>query len=181
MPKLSLYSCHLAEMSTMPITLNNISMLSCRAVPGSTRNPFLMPTGQLCDSCDFPPHLGPPFPREQTNMQLIPKSVGSSSSDEEQSLPHRSKHAVHTAKFNDIYYDCDNPMFLDPHDDQDIIKEKTMAGVPTWPTNLCLSLNANNWLEWSHEILNNLKMAQLDVYPAGLLPCPDSRLDHTSH
>jgi hypothetical protein len=80
-------------------------------------------------------------------MQLIPKSVGSSSSDEEQSLPHRSKHAVHTAKFNDIYYDCNNPMFLDLHDGQDIIKEKTMAGVPTWPTNLCLSLNANNWLE----------------------------------
>jgi hypothetical protein len=171
-------------MSALLSTPNNtnISTLSRKAVPGS-RNPFLTPTGQLCDS---PPHLTLPFPREQTTrqpqnqMQLIPKSLSSSSSDEEQSLPHRSRCIVHTSRFNEVF-DHNGTMFLDPNDDQDVIKEKTMAGVPTWPSNLRLSLNANNWLEWSCEILNNLKMAQLDIYPLSLLSCPDSCLDHASH
>jgi hypothetical protein len=171
-------------MSALLSTPNNtnISTLSRKAVPGS-RNPFLTPTGQLRDS---PPHLTLPFPREQTTrqpqnqMQLIPKSLSSSSSDEEQSLPHRSRRIAHTSRFNEVF-DHNGTMFLDPNDDQDVIKEKTMAGVPTWPSNLCLSLNANNWLEWSCEILNNLKMAQLNIYPLSLLSCPDSCLDHASH
>jgi transposase InsO family protein len=65
--------------------------------------------------------------------------------------------------------------------DQDIIREKTMAGVPTWPPNLRLSLNANNWLEWSRELINGLKMAQLHVYPLGLLSCPSQHTDRISH
>jgi hypothetical protein len=65
--------------------------------------------------------------------------------------------------------------------DQEVIKEKTMAGVPNWPTNLRLSLIANNWLEWSRELINHLKMAQLHVYPLGLLSCPDQHTDRASY
>ena len=56
-----------------------------------------------------------------------------------------------------------------------------MVGIPTWPANLRLSLNANNWLEWSRELINGLKMAQLHVYPLGLLACPNQHLDRSSH
>jgi hypothetical protein len=65
--------------------------------------------------------------------------------------------------------------------DQDIIREKTMAGVPAWSPNLCLSLNTNNWLEWSRELINGLKMAQLHIYPLGLLSCPNQHTDRISH
>jgi transposase InsO family protein len=65
--------------------------------------------------------------------------------------------------------------------DQEVIKEKTMAGVPNWPTNLRLSLIANNWLEWSRELINHLKMAQLHVYPLGLLSCPNQHTDRASY
>jgi hypothetical protein len=58
-----------------------------------------------------------------------------------------------------------------------IIKEKTMAGVPPWPTDLRLSLNANNWLEWSRRLLASLSMGQLDIYPLGTLPCPERATD----
>jgi hypothetical protein len=56
-----------------------------------------------------------------------------------------------------------------------------MAGVPNWPTNLRLSLIANNWLEWSRELINHLKMAQLHVYPLGLLSCPNQHTDRASY
>jgi len=44
-----------------------------------------------------------------------------------------------------------------------------MAGIPPWPMDLKLSLNANNWLEWSWQLLTLLEMGQLDEYPLGLL------------
>ena len=56
-----------------------------------------------------------------------------------------------------------------------------MVGVPTWPTHLRLSLNANNWLEWSCKLINGLKMAQLHVYPLSLLACPNQHTDRSSH
>jgi hypothetical protein len=154
-------------------------MLSHKAVPGS-KNPFLTPTGQLRGKRDSPPHLAPPFSHKQTRfpqMQLIPCSVGSSSSDEEQYPPHKSGPITRMTKFNEIY----GQMGIDPNDNQDVIREKMMAGIPAWPTDLRLSLNANNWLEWSHKVLNNLKMAQLHMYPLGLLNCPDARLDRASN
>jgi hypothetical protein len=151
-------------------------MLLHKAVPGS-KNPFLTPTGQLRGERDSPPHLAPPFSHEQTRfpqMQLIPRSVGSSSSDEGQYPPHKSGPITRVTKFNEIY----GQMGIDPNDDQDVIREKTMAGVPAWPTDLRLSLNANNWLEWSREVLNNLKMAQLHVYPITVMD--SDRLDIVS-
>jgi hypothetical protein len=65
--------------------------------------------------------------------------------------------------------------------DLDIIKEKTMASIPPWLQTLCLSLMANNWLEWSCELLNGLKMAQLHIYPLGILSCPNQHTDCISH
>lgn len=56
-----------------------------------------------------------------------------------------------------------------------------MTGVPAWPTDLCLSLNKNNWLEWSRHLITALKMGQLDVYPLGLLKCPDQATDKAGH
>ncbi|KAH9063288.1 hypothetical protein EDB87DRAFT_1605093, partial [Lactarius vividus] len=62
-------------------------------------------------------------------------------------------------------------------DDRPVIRKETMASMPPWPANLRLSLNANNWLEWSWEVLTLLEMAQLDVYPHGLLICLDYHID----
>ena len=56
-----------------------------------------------------------------------------------------------------------------------------MAGVPTWPVDLRLSLNANNWLEWSRQLVTLLEMGQLDVYPLGLLACPNHRSNRTGY
>ena len=44
-----------------------------------------------------------------------------------------------------------------------------MAGVPPWPSDLKLSLNSSNWLEWLCHLLMSLQMGQLDQYPLGLL------------
>ena len=52
-----------------------------------------------------------------------------------------------------------------------------MAGVPPWPMDLKLSLNANNWLDWSRQLRTSLEMGQLDEYPLGLLRCPEYRED----
>ncbi len=56
-----------------------------------------------------------------------------------------------------------------------------MAGIPPWPMDLKLSLNANNWLEWSWQLLTLLEMGQLDEYLLGLLQCPDLHLDPWGH
>ena len=56
-----------------------------------------------------------------------------------------------------------------------------MASIPSWPPDLHLSLNANNWLEWSQHLIMSLKMSQLDKYPLGLLKCPDHQTDRTGH
>ena len=56
-----------------------------------------------------------------------------------------------------------------------------MAGVPPWPADLRLSLNANNWLEWSRQLIMSLEMGQLDVYPLSLLTHPSPRSDKTSY
>ena len=56
-----------------------------------------------------------------------------------------------------------------------------MAGIPPWPVDLCLSLNMNNWLEWSCQLVMSLEMGQLDVYPLGLLKCPSHCSDRTNY
>ena len=142
----------------------SIDMLSHRAVPGS-RNPFLTPLGRL--RLNSPPHLNSspsPFDtqRPNTQIQVVPSNSFSSSSDEEQSTAHTSRDPRHCycSPSPDVY---ENPA----------IKEKTMAGIPPWPADLQLSLNTNNWLEWLHQLINSLEMGQLNIYPLGLLKCPN--------
>ena len=52
-----------------------------------------------------------------------------------------------------------------------IIREKSIASVQSWPANLLLSLNANNWLEWSRKLMMSLQSVQLDEYPLSLVKC----------
>lgn len=73
------------------------------------------------------------------------------------------------------------PAPVHPANDSDEIKDGTMVSIPTWPTHLHLSLNVNNWLEWSCKLINGLKMAQLCVYPLGLLACPSQHIDRSSY
>jgi transposase InsO family protein len=189
-----------------PFTELDSQLLSRLANPGS-RNPFLTPTGQL--RRDSPPHLAQrrstaPF----ANIQLLSPSMGANISDDdepEDPIPFRLHHTTHTPSFNDVYGTTrpthvvrypstvshspppPPPAYIPapapaaPVADRDVIKEKTMAGVPPWPTTLRLSLTANNWLEWSRELINGLKMAQLHVYPLGTLPCPNQHTDRISH
>ncbi|KAH9046143.1 hypothetical protein EDB84DRAFT_1674211 [Lactarius hengduanensis] len=56
-----------------------------------------------------------------------------------------------------------------------------MSGVPPWPAGLILSLNANNWLEWSRKLISLLSMGQLDVYPRDILKCPRYEEDPSGH
>ena len=58
-----------------------------------------------------------------------------------------------------------------------VIREKSIAGVQSWPANLLLLLNANNWLEWSRKLMSSLQSVQLDEYPLGLVKCPNPRVD----
>ena len=92
----------------------------------------------------------------------------SSSSSDEEELPTHT-----TGRHN-------RPLSPDPYD-HPVIKEKTMAGVPPWPADLRLSLNANNWIEWSRQLITSLEMGQLDAYPLGLLGCPNHRSDKTGY
>ena len=62
-----------------------------------------------------------------------------------------------------------------------VLKCKTLAGLPSWPSDLKLSLTAGNWLEWSCFLLCSLAMMQLDEYPLGLLCCPDVNTDPLGH
>ncbi|KAI9437728.1 hypothetical protein H4582DRAFT_2077330 [Lactarius indigo] len=61
------------------------------------------------------------------------------------------------------------------------VKWESLSRMPPWPSHLKLSLNTNNWLEWSHHLLGALAMNQLDKYPLGLLHCPDISRDSVSH
>ena len=128
------------------------------AIPGS-RNPFLTPQGRPC--IGSPPRIpGRPFAR----------MFSVSSSDEDlPDLPiaHIPRPCARTPS-PDVYK---NPT----------IKEKTITSVPPWPADLRLSLNANNWLEWSRQLVTSLEMGQLDVYPLGLLKRPNPRSDKTSY
>jgi hypothetical protein len=56
-----------------------------------------------------------------------------------------------------------------------------MAGVPPWPADLKLSLNAGNWLEWSRQLRTSLEMGPLDANPLGLLKCPDFQSDQMGY
>jgi hypothetical protein len=167
-------------MSTLIRTPNNtnISMLSQRALPLGSKNPFLTP-------CDDLPHLPPSFPsfprvtlQCHTHIQDPPfGSVNLSSSDDEVLLSHRLP-----ALTTHVSTHCAPPgLFPDSDSDDSNIKEKTMAGVPTWPANLCLSFKTHNWLKWSHELLNALEMGQLDIYSLGILKCPDKNTNHASN
>lgn len=61
------------------------------------------------------------------------------------------------------------------------LKHETLAGLPSWPSDLKLSLTAGNWLEWSRFLLRSLAMTQLDEYPLGLLHCPDVNTNPLGH
>ena len=136
-----------------------------------------------------------------SRIRLLSPSTGSSVSDNH---PLPTLQLEHMPSFDDVYgtgttparsthpppaynhtqntgMPIHRPVPVHPANDRDEIKEKTMVGVPTWPANLRLSLNANNWLEWSRKLINGLKMAQLHVYPLGLLACPNQHLDRSSH
>ena len=149
-------------------------MLSRRAVLPGSNNPFITP-------CDNPPHLATSFQqgRQQRHADVkIPPfpRLDLSSSDEEPSPPYRlAPPHTHITTHRAL---TGPPIDLD--DDNTAVKEKTMAGVPTWPANLCLSFNANNGLEWSCKLINSLEIGQLDVYLLGILKCPDRRIDQTS-
>lgn len=54
-----------------------------------------------------------------------------------------------------------------------------MSGVPAWPSDLKLSLNTGNWLEWSRWLTSSLSMGQLDGYPLGRITCPNVTADRT--
>ena len=140
----------------------DISTLSQRAAPPGSTNPFHTPR-------DNPPHL------LRNHVQIPPfPSLDLSSSDEEPSPPYKLP-PMHISTHRALA-----GIPIDSDDDDTAVREKTMAGVPTWPTDLRLSFNAHNWLEWSHELLNSLEMGQLDVYPLGILKCPDRRIDQAS-
>src|SRR6266702_1721885 len=62
-----------------------------------------------------------------------------------------------------------------------MIKRETLAGLPSWPANLKLSLSTGNWLDWSRFLLRSLAMTQLDKYPLRLLQCPNKRTDPLGH
>ncbi len=62
-----------------------------------------------------------------------------------------------------------------------MIKRETLAGLPSWPANLKLSLSTGNWLDWSRFLLRSLAMTQLDEYPLRLLQCPNEHMDPLGH
>ena len=125
---------------------HNVSAFSQMAMPGSW-NPFVTPSGQ--PRRDNPPHLAP-------LRQLIhchghtPTIMSSSNEDDQVSAPwYRPASPTRV-------YTKGNRLTPSGHDDRPLIKEKTMAGVPSWPPDLCLSLNTNNWLEWSRHLITSL-------------------------
>ena len=140
-----------------------IYMLSHMAISGS-RNPFLTPQGRSC--LDSLPHLIQPL-LECPFASMV--SLPLSDRDQPDNLPmvHISRHHAHPP-MPDIYENL-------------TVKEKTMAGVSSWPANLHLSLNANNWLEWSCQLVMFLEMGQLNVYPLSLLKCPSPLSDRNSY
>ena len=85
-------------------------------------------------------HLGKLF----LIMCIHPRATITTSSDEDQSPAPWYALACPTK-----VYTKKNHTTSSDHDDRPLIREKTMAGVPSWPLNLHLSLNTNNWLEWS--------------------------------
>jgi hypothetical protein len=146
-----------------------------------------------------------------SHVRLLSPSISTSVSDDDplpDLLPTLQLEApMHAPSFDDVYGNTGRPTHSTPParahppppppynhacsantssrtrlpSNQGIIREKTMAGIPTWPPNLRLSLNVNNWLEWSRELINGLKMAQLHIYPLGLLSCPNQHTNCISH
>jgi transposase InsO family protein len=175
---------------TSPLDHTNsvrISALSHQAVPGSavSNNPFMTstpPPKTPRNARDVPPHQVvrtkiPRFPTafNQTYGSLLSTddneadtSSSSSTSESRPSTPTRPP-----ARQPLLW-----PGVPDP---KRAIKEKTMAGVPSWPADLRLSLGANNWLDWSRHLLVALSMGQLDVYPLGMLARPRQSTDRASY
>ena len=149
----------------------NVSAFSRMAMQGS-QNPFITPSGQ--PRRDNPPHL---VPRGQITHRHVHTPTMTSSSDKDDWV---SSPWYHLAPPTRVYTKR-NRLTHSGHDDRPFIREKTMAGIPSWPPNLCLSLNTNNWLEWSQHLITSLEMGQLDKYPLGLLECPDRQTDRTGY
>ena len=133
----------------------NVSAFSRMAMQGS-QNPFITPSGQ--PRRDNPPHL---VPRGQITHRHVHTPTMTSSSDKDDWV---SSPWYHLAPPTRVYTKR-NRLTHSGHDDRPFIREKTMAGIPSWPPNLCLSLNTNNWLEWSQHLITSLEMGQLDKYP----------------
>jgi transposase InsO family protein len=185
---------HSSTIMTSPLEDSSnirISALSNQAVPGSafSNNPFLTSTPVTPaprNARDVPPHQvvrtkASKFPSafDQAYSYILPPDFGdadpsspsSSSSSESESLPSTP---MRSPARQPLLW----PGVPDP---KRAIKEKTMAGVPTWPADLRLSIGANNWLEWSRHLLVALSMGQLDVYPLGMLARPRQETDRASH
>ena len=153
----------------------SISRVSRRATPGS-RNPFLTPLGnRLANANNLPPQLTPrgrhtpphmsnPHRNDGRQLQLLPNPF------EEYFEANTPDNPMHTS--------TPRPT-LPPPDPYEsfVIREKSIAGVQSWPANLLLSLNANNWLEWSRKLMTSLQSVQLDEYPLSLVKCPNPRVD----
>ena len=149
-------------------TLTPLSKLLCRriadALANGNTNPFRALTPQAASHSipegrrDIPPHF-----RQLRPLSLnYPPSESSSSDSSPASPPHCSLHEKKAKA-------------------RSTIREKTMAGIPPWPSDLKLSLNSSNWLEWSRHLLTSLQMGQLDQYPLGLLARPAHDADLLCH
>ena len=147
-----------------------------------TLTPAVPQTPAMQNSKAWPPQTWPQMPVQ--NRHYVPPH-------EQQPIPHHKFNRIYSLTDDDDDDDgtttttSSQPLHPPTHQHllwpdlpaKQTIKEKTMAGVPPWPTNLCLSLSVNNWLEWSHHLLASLSMGQLDVYPLGKLKCPECVTD----
>ena len=149
-----------------PLTM---SMLSHKAVSGSS-NPFCTPLRR--SHVDSPPHLEPQRHNTQTQIVTHNMVTSSSSSDEEQPPAHIPTHHVCTPS-PDVQYS----IWQFDYQGENNGWHPSLA---CWLT-VCLSLNVNNWLEWSCQLVMSLEMGQLDVYPLGLLNCPSHCSDRTNY
>jgi hypothetical protein len=181
---------------TSPLNLNThnstqLSAASHQAEPGSN-NPFVTPPRRMRD---LPPHQATQQPNafDRVYTPLLAPIADEDDDDDisRQSTPTPSEAAP--AHCNSLaaltrrslparqLTPARQPLLWPTPPGRRTIKEKTMAGVLPWPADLCLSLGANNWLEWSRHVLTSLEMGQLDIYPLGLLNRPNQATDESSY
>ena len=172
-----------------------LSTISHQAVPGSL-NPFLTPSTGNSPARDPPPHRIA-FPRidhqldpaDRLNRNAYARNafdeaysylLSSEADDNDDKSSTTTTTSSGQSTPTPTRQSARHPLLWPTQPDKPI-KEKTMTGVPVWPADLRLSLNENNWLEWSRHLITALEMGQLDVYPLGLLKRPDQATDKASH